>query len=138
MCTCGCWSSVLAPIVANCACRSMLLIGTLSQVIEPSAWMNSVCGVISSGFEFGLGWGRSILMSCSTMGAVIMKMTSSTSMMSISGVMLMSATGPPALLVLMAMNESSYFFAAGGLAEAAAWRGIAGLPVSTRADRKSV
>src|SRR5690348_16073371 len=116
MCTCGCWSTVFAPIVANWACSSTLLIGRLSHVIEPSAWMNRVCGVggFSGGFTFGFGCGRSILMLCCTSGAVIMKMTSSTSMMSINGVMLISATGPPVLLVLMAMTKPSYFLTAGG------------------------
>jgi hypothetical protein len=67
------------------------------QYTVPSAWIDSW---IVSGLT-AFGWldacGRSTLTACVIMGAVMMKITSSTSITSISGIMLISALSPSLL-----------------------------------------
>src|SRR4029079_4916114 len=74
------------------------------------------CGGSWSG-GVGVGCGRSIGILCDSIGTVIMKMISSTSITSTSGVTLMSAIGPlPPPVVNAISNRSCTLLSSGALA----------------------
>src|SRR5215475_1503948 len=91
MCTSGCGS--LRAAATSRACRAGRSTGSPFQnivlVVLMASWTFS--GLVRFGWLDTLG--RSILTACVSNGAVMMKMTSSTSITSISGIMLISAIG---------------------------------------------
>src|SRR5215470_10173142 len=91
MCTSGCGS--LRAAATSRSCRAGRSSGSPFQNTEPAASMASwtFSGLVRFGWLATLG--RSILTACVSNGAVMMKMTSSISITSISGIMLISAIG---------------------------------------------
>src|SRR6478735_973683 len=103
ICSSGC--GFLCEVTRSCACSAASVIGSSFQYSWPDVLTPSVIGSGGlSGGGLSVGWGRSILILCDSIGTVIMKMISSTSITSTSGVTFMSDIGPLPPPVLNAMT----------------------------------